>query len=400
MADQPIRGSTPQTARTSRRRFVDGRTGTTRSFALVCDDPDVPMPGGFVHWVVYNVPSTATGVPENLPIDPAGADAGAIAGTVQGRVGFKRPISRARAATGQAASLSLHGLRARRHRLAPGLTRGGARRGDAGPHRRAGRTGRHLRAQAARSPPAREDAMADAPLTRRDLLNVRRRRRRAAATGAPEAQAAFAKPATSATRPRAARALTASRGRPARSHRRPADPVRRHGPGATEAMAVRYIDRAAGRRSAGSARRLSRRSRSPGARYARQGRAGAVPRSSTETRQISLLIDVESGTATGANVGFAGSSAQFFALVRGHVMQGTLRRSALRRQRGLRRLGSARLPGVRTVVTPAEQKLLSPPTRVRRSAYENPMFNKAIVRREAGRERSRCRLTSPVPMWW
>jgi hypothetical protein len=34
---------------------------------------------------------------------------------------------------------------------------------------------------------------------------------------------------------------------------------------------------------------------------------------------------------------------------------------------------------VRTTVTPAEQKLLSPPTRVRRSAYESPMFNKAIV---------------------
>ena len=57
-------------------------------------------------------------------------------------------------------------------------------------------------------------------------------------------------------------------------------------------------------------------------RYARQTR-GAPFLQLSETRQISLLIDVESGTATGANVGFAGSSAQFFALVRGHVMQGT-----------------------------------------------------------------------------
>jgi Raf kinase inhibitor-like YbhB/YbcL family protein len=71
-----------------------GAPATTRSFALVCDDPDVPIPGGFVHWVVYNIPATATGVPENLPIDPAAPMPAAIAGTVQGLSGFKRPIYR------------------------------------------------------------------------------------------------------------------------------------------------------------------------------------------------------------------------------------------------------------------------------------------------------------------
>lgn len=71
-----------------------GAPVTTRSFALVCDDPDVPMPGGFVHWVVYNVPGTATGLPENLPIDPTAPMPAAIAGTVQGLSGFKRPIYR------------------------------------------------------------------------------------------------------------------------------------------------------------------------------------------------------------------------------------------------------------------------------------------------------------------
>ena len=30
----------------------------TRSFALVVVDPDAPHPGGWVHWVVYNVPAT------------------------------------------------------------------------------------------------------------------------------------------------------------------------------------------------------------------------------------------------------------------------------------------------------------------------------------------------------
>ncbi|MGE0359446.1 MAG: YbhB/YbcL family Raf kinase inhibitor-like protein [Vicinamibacterales bacterium] len=71
-----------------------GAPPITKSFAVICDDPDVPIPGGFVHWVVYNIPATATGLPENLPIDPAAPMPPSIAGTVQGLSGFKRPIYR------------------------------------------------------------------------------------------------------------------------------------------------------------------------------------------------------------------------------------------------------------------------------------------------------------------
>ncbi|MGD9903062.1 MAG: YbhB/YbcL family Raf kinase inhibitor-like protein [Vicinamibacterales bacterium] len=71
-----------------------GAPPITKSFAVVCDDPDVPIPGGFVHWVVYNIPATATGLPENLPIDPAAPMPAGLAGTVQGLSGFKRPIYR------------------------------------------------------------------------------------------------------------------------------------------------------------------------------------------------------------------------------------------------------------------------------------------------------------------
>lgn len=42
-----------------------------RSLAVICHDPDAPLvaPGGtygFVHWVLYNLPASVTGVPENV----------------------------------------------------------------------------------------------------------------------------------------------------------------------------------------------------------------------------------------------------------------------------------------------------------------------------------------------
>jgi gluconate 2-dehydrogenase gamma chain len=163
-------------------------------------------------------------------------------------------------------------------------------------------------------------------------------------------------------------------------------PSDENGPGATEAMAVRYIDRALA-----GALAAQREAYTVGLaaleRYAKQTR-GAAFLQLTETHQISLLIDVESGTATGANVGFAGSSAQFFALVRGHVMQGTFGDPVYGGNEGFVGWDLLGYPGVRTVVTPNEQKLLSPPTRVRSSAYDNPMFNKAVAElKPAGSDR-------------
>ena len=67
-----------------------GAPAATKQFALVCDDPDVPMPGGFVHWVVYKIPGTAKGLPAELPMDAMLTAPADITGTIQGMSGFRR----------------------------------------------------------------------------------------------------------------------------------------------------------------------------------------------------------------------------------------------------------------------------------------------------------------------
>ena len=55
-----------------------------KSFALICDDPDAPGTT-WVHWVVWGVPATATGLAEGVPAEPVLAD-----GTKQGVTDFRR----------------------------------------------------------------------------------------------------------------------------------------------------------------------------------------------------------------------------------------------------------------------------------------------------------------------
>ena len=66
-----------------------GAPPATKSFALIADDPDAPDPKApkmvWVHWVIFNIPATATGLPENLAKTQTLPD-----GTRQGTNDFRR----------------------------------------------------------------------------------------------------------------------------------------------------------------------------------------------------------------------------------------------------------------------------------------------------------------------
>ena len=62
----------------------------TKSFALIMDDPDAPM-GTWVHWVLFNVPTEARGLPEGMQTKPTLAD-GSVQGVTSARsTGYHGP---------------------------------------------------------------------------------------------------------------------------------------------------------------------------------------------------------------------------------------------------------------------------------------------------------------------
>jgi len=63
-----------------------------KSLALIVDDPDAPG-GVFVHWVVWNIPSNTTSIPENVPYtEVVGSLDGAKQGVNDfGKLGYRGP---------------------------------------------------------------------------------------------------------------------------------------------------------------------------------------------------------------------------------------------------------------------------------------------------------------------
>ena len=68
--------------------------GGTQQLALICDDPIVVeigmMEQPFVHWVMYNIPASASGLPAGLPSD-ATLEMEGLEGAVNGLNGLRRP---------------------------------------------------------------------------------------------------------------------------------------------------------------------------------------------------------------------------------------------------------------------------------------------------------------------
>jgi hypothetical protein len=65
-----------------------GAPAATKSFAVTVYDPDAPTGSGFWHWVVFNIPANATGLPKNAGDVKAGL---APKGGVQSRTDFGVP---------------------------------------------------------------------------------------------------------------------------------------------------------------------------------------------------------------------------------------------------------------------------------------------------------------------
>lgn len=223
-------------------------------------------------------------------------------------------------------------------------------------------------------------------ISRRDLLRTAGAVGAAAVTGSGEATAqapaaAIAPAAAPAARPREAyESLTAREADTLEAIVARLIPSDATGPGAIEARAAHYIDRAL----AGALHDQVDAYRAGFAafdRYCRMSRGKPFVELSA-TDQDSVLIDVESGAATGSGAGFAGSSAAFFTMVKQHTWQGTFGDPYYGGNANFIGWDMLGYPGVRTMVTAADQQRLEknqlPPNH--RSAYDFDGFNKATAR--------------------
>ena len=148
-----------------------------------------------------------------------------------------------------------------------------------------------------------------------------------------------------------------------------------NGPGALEAQAARYIDRALGGALA-SSQDAYRSGLAAVDAYARTTKGAAFARLSAAD-QDAVLRAMEANVASG----FVPDASTFFNLVRAHTIQGTFCDPYYGGNADFVGWDLIGYPGVRLAVTPNEQRLDPQLTPTHRSAYEYAMFS----RRRPGR---------------
>ena len=151
-------------------------------------------------------------------------------------------------------------------------------------------------------------------------------------------------------------------------------PTDASGPGAREARAAHFIDRALGGALASSKPAYTA-GFAAFDRYCRSSR-GKPFLELSERDMDSVLIDVETGAATG----FQGSSAAFFGMLRTHTLQGTFGDPFYGGNANFVGWDLIGYPGVRTNVSADDQRLGVKLTPNHKSAYDTEMFTKAVAR--------------------
>ena len=63
----------------------------TKSFALIVHDPDAPRPGGFTHWVVYNIPPETNHIAEDVADTEVVSGLGMQGKNDGGKIGYMGP---------------------------------------------------------------------------------------------------------------------------------------------------------------------------------------------------------------------------------------------------------------------------------------------------------------------
>ena len=146
------------------------------------------------------------------------------------------------------------------------------------------------------------------------------------------------------------------------------------GSGALDAGVLRFIDRALSEAESGASEAYRSGLAALDA-YSQYTRGGPFVDLST-IDQDSVLIDVQTGAATGAGAGFVGNSGSFFNLVKGHTWQGMFGDPQYGGNVDFAGWDLIHYPGVRLAVSPEDQKSLEADQLepVRLSAYDLGLF--------------------------